>query len=53
MMEFMAMNGHGPYVLGAYALSALALVAVGAAPLLRLRHRVRELRRQQAVAEGT
>lgn len=51
MMEFLGMNGHGPYVFGAYALSALALVAVGALPILRLRRRVRELRRRQAVAE--
>ena len=51
MMEFLAMDGHGPYVFGAYALSALALVVVGALPLLRLRRRMRELRRRQAVAE--
>lgn len=52
MTEFLAMNGHGPYVFGAYALSALALVAIGAVPLLRLRYRLRTLRRQLAVAEA-
>ncbi len=51
MTEFLAMNGHGPYVFSAYALSALVLIAVGALPLVRLRRRTRELRRRQAVAE--
>ena len=46
MSEFMAMGGHGAYVWGAYAASLLALIIIGAAPLLALRRTVRRLRQR-------
>lgn len=50
MSEFLAMGGHGVYVWTAYGLSLLALVAVGAWPLLGMRTLVRGLKRRSQVA---
>ena len=47
MSEFLAMGGHGVYVWTAYGLSLLALVAVGAWPLLGMRTLVRGLKRRR------
>lgn len=46
MSEFIAMGGHGIYVWVAYAASLLALIVVGAVPLLALRRTVRRLKRR-------
>lgn len=43
------MGGHGVYVWTAYGLSLLALVAVGAWPLLGMRTLVRRLKRRRQV----
>lgn len=50
MSDFLAMGGHGVYVWTAYGLSLLALVAVGAWPLLGMRTLVRGLKRRSQVA---
>ncbi|MCY4011907.1 MAG: heme exporter protein CcmD [Gammaproteobacteria bacterium] len=56
MSDFLAMGGHGVYVWTAYGLSLLALIAVGAWPLLGMRTLVRGLKRRSqvgaAVASG-
>ena len=49
MSDFLAMGGHGVYVWTAYGLSLLALVAVGAWPLLGMRTLVRGLKRRSQV----
>lgn len=46
MSELVAMGGHGAYVWSAYGASLLALIVVGAAPLVALRRVVRRLRRR-------
>lgn len=55
MSDFLAMGGHGVYVWTAYGLSLVALVAVGAWPLLGMRTLVRGLkrRRQHGEVEAT
>lgn len=44
MTEFLAMNGHGVYVWGAYGISLLTLAGIGLWPLLAMRRIVRRLR---------
>ena len=46
--EFFAMGGYGVYVWTAYGLSLLALVTVGAWPLLAMRALVRGMKRRRA-----
>ena len=48
--EFFAMGGYGVYVWTAYGLSLLALVTVGAWPLLAMRALVRGMKRRRATA---
>ena len=50
MTEFFAMGGYGVYVWTAYGLSLLALVTVGAWPLLAMRALVRGMKRRRATA---
>ena len=47
------MGGHGVYVWTAYGLSLLALVAVGAWPLLAMRTLVRRLKHRRQVGDAT
>ena len=42
--ELMAMDGHGPYVWAAYAITLVTLVALVVQPLAAKRRQVRELR---------
>lgn len=49
--EFLAMNGHGPYVWAAYGVTFLALIGLVVQPLLRRRRLQAELRRQQRIQQ--
>lgn len=49
--EFLAMNGHGPYVWAAYGVTFLALTGLVVQPLLRRRRLQAELRRQQRIQQ--
>ncbi|WP_116365092.1 heme exporter protein CcmD [Parahaliea mediterranea] len=53
----LAMEGHGPFVWGAYAITALVLLTLLVSPVLRARRLRRELagdirRREAAAGEG-
>jgi heme exporter protein D len=51
MTAWLAMEGHGVYVWSAYGLSLLALIVVGAWPLVAMRALVRRLRRRARIAD--
>lgn len=44
--DFLAMNGHGPYVWAAYGVALLVLAALVAAPVIRQKKLRREFARQ-------
>lgn len=47
------MDGHGPYVWGAYSLTLVVIIVLIAVPLVRARHLTREIRndeRRRAIA---
>lgn len=51
LSEFAWMAGHGPYVWASYAVMALAIVWLLVNPLRARRQLLREVRRQQRIAE--
>ena len=51
MTGFLDMAGHGAYVWSAYALSLLALIAIGVWPLAAMRGAIRRARRRQALEQ--
>jgi heme exporter protein D len=51
LAEFLGMNGHGPFVWIAYAVTVLVLISLAVAPIFRKRQLQRELLRQRRIAE--
>ncbi len=49
--DFLAMDGHGPYVWIAYGVTFAALIALAVYPSLRRRQLRRELQRQQRIQQ--
>lgn len=49
--DFISMSGHGPYVWACYAITAVCLIYLAVAPLLRRRTILAEVRRQTKLAQ--
>lgn len=52
LADFLAMNGHGPYVWASYLVAALVMVALVVAPLLIRRRLRREFAQQLRMEEA-
>ena len=49
--EFMAMNGHGPFVWSAYAITFALLVFLFVSPILQKKAFIKQQRKQQKLAQ--
>lgn len=51
LAEFIAMNGHGPYVWAAYAITFAALIYLLASPVLQKRSFIKQQKKIQKLAQ--
>lgn len=50
--DFIAMNGHGPYVWSAYAITFAVLIFLLASPLIQKKALVKQQQKQQKLAQA-